>query len=406
MLVWRTGQYSPFLYRGGMVLLSLGTALMVASAASPASRFGRALGCRPLRWLGIRSYGIYLWHFPIIALTTPAGGRDTVGRGALQVAASVGCAALSWRYLEEPVRRGAIGRWWAQVRRTSWHLGAVGRRARIVVAVSAPVLVLASCGMAGVVQPTAADPSPVTPSPLARTHAASGQPVRAVAGGSARRPDRTSCRAVVHIGDSTSDGLISPAYLPNPRERIAAQYARVGAVTFIPEISGARSIVETYDGQPNAYTVAQQLIQQGYRGCWVMALGTNDTADVYVGSGVSLTTRIKRMMSLIGDQPVMWVNVKSLLASGPYSEDDMLLWNRALTQACASHPNMRVYDWAAEARDSWFISDGIHYTSAGYAARARLIAGALAAAFPGPDQAAGDQPGGAGPGHPSSCLVR
>ena len=43
---------------------------------------------------------------------------------------------------------------------------------------------------------------------------------------------------------------------------------------------------------------------------------------------------------------------------------------------------MRVYDWAAAAKDSWFISDGIHYTSAGYAARAYLIAHALAAAFP------------------------
>ena len=43
---------------------------------------------------------------------------------------------------------------------------------------------------------------------------------------------------------------------------------------------------------------------------------------------------------------------------------------------------MRVYDWAAAVKDSWFISDGIHFTSAGYAARARLIAQALATGFP------------------------
>ena len=44
LLIWRTNQYSPFLYRGGMVLLSVATALVVAAAAHPASRLGRALG--------------------------------------------------------------------------------------------------------------------------------------------------------------------------------------------------------------------------------------------------------------------------------------------------------------------------------------------------------------------------
>lgn len=398
VLVWRTSEYSAFLYRGGMVLLALGTALMVASTASPASRFGQILGRQPLRWLGVRSYGIYLWHFPIIVLTTPADGRDTLARGALQVAATIGCAALSWRYLEEPIRHGALGRWWAQIRSTGWRLGAMGRQARIVVAASAPVILLASCGMAGVVQPQSASVAAGTQQP--------GRTVGSRSQVSVRGPARSSCRAVVHIGDSTSDGLISSDYLPNPRQRISAQYARVGVTKFIPEISGARSIVETHDGQPNAYTVAQQLIQQGYHGCWVLALGTNDTADVYVGSQVSLATRIKRMMSLIGNQPVMWVNVTSLLASGPYSENNMLLWNRALIQACASYPNMRVYDWAAAAKDSWFISDGIHYTSAGYQARAYLIASALAAGFPdrglatktGRTNLAGEEP--------PNCLVR
>jgi len=418
VLVWRTSEYSPFLYHGGMVLLSLGTALMVAAAVSPASRFGQMLGQQPLRWLGVRSYGIYLWHFPIIALTTPADGGKTLARAAFQVAASVGCAALSWRYLEEPIRHGAIRRWRAQMRCAGWRLGALGRQARIVVAASAPVLVLASCGLTGVVQPSpagaTASPAAGIRSPAARTSAgpsraagssrASAAPSRATAAPSrASGPVRTTCRAVVHIGDSTSDGLISPDYLPNRRERIGGQYAQVGVTTFIPEISGARSIVETYDGQPNGYTVAQQLTEQGYHGCWVLALGTNDTADVAVGSQIGLAARIRRMMSLIGDQPVMWVNVISLLASGPYAESNMLLWNRALIQSCTRYPNMRVYDWAAAAKSSWFISDGIHYTSAGYAARAYLIARALAAAFPQPGAGGSAGPGQAG--QPPGCLV-
>jgi len=66
---------------------------------------------------------------------------------------------------------------------------------------------------------------------------------------------------------------------------------------------------------------------------------------VAVGSTFSLACRIKKMMSLIGNQPIMWVNVKSLLDYGPYAESNMLLRDRALVQACASYPNMRVYDW-------------------------------------------------------------
>jgi peptidoglycan/LPS O-acetylase OafA/YrhL/lysophospholipase L1-like esterase len=402
LLIWRTTQYSPFLYRGGMVVLSVATAAVVWSVASPAGRLGRVLGSQPLRWLGVRSYGIYLWHYPIIVLTTPANATPTLARGAAQVAASILVAALSWRFIEEPIRHGAVGRWTAQLRAGGWHSAA--RRGWAILAGAVGALGLAGVALAGVVPAASAGPA----SQLA---AASGQPSltgqlagtpvlgRGPVGGQAQVPagttplgqrpasagsagPRTSCRSVVHIGDSTSDGLISPDYLPDPRQRITSQYAMVGVTRSIMEISGGRSIVETLPGQANAYTVAQGLVRAGYRGCWVLALGTNDTADVYVGSNVGLATRIRQMMSVIGDEPVMWVNVKSLLSSGPYSEHNMQLWNSALLQACPRYPNMKVFNWAAFARPQWFISDGIHYTSAGYAARSNLIATALAYAFP------------------------
>jgi lysophospholipase L1-like esterase len=88
------------------------------------------------------------------------------------------------------------------------------------------------------------------------------------------------------------------------------------------------------------------------------------------------------MMKLIGDQPVMWVEVTSLLSSGPYAEQNMRLWNQALQQMLPRYPNMRVYNWPAVAQKSWFISDGIHYTSAGYSHRGQAIADALTEAFP------------------------
>ncbi|HEX8958403.1 MAG TPA: hypothetical protein VF770_01125, partial [Solirubrobacterales bacterium] len=144
----------------------------------------------------------------------------------------------------------------------------------------------------------------------------------------------------------------------------------------------------------NADEVARRWRHHGYHGCWVLALGTNDTADVFVGSHTGRLERIRRMMSAIGSQPVMWVDVRTLLPEGePYAEQNMRLWNEALLEACRSYPNMRVFDWASLARGSWFIPDGIHYTTPGYAARSRLIARALARAFP----AAGASPG---------CLVR
>jgi hypothetical protein len=165
---------------------------------------------------------------------------------------------------------------------------------------------------------------------------------------------RTSCRAVVHIGDSTSEGLISPSYLPNPAKRIAAQYQDVGVQTVRTDIVGARSVIETLPG----------------------------TADVAIGSATGRMSRIQRMMDAAHGQPVMWVGVISLLAGGPYAEANMQQWNAALRQACPRYPNMRVFDWASLAQPSWFISDGIHYTSAGYAIRGQQIAQGLAKAFP------------------------
>lgn len=186
---------------------------------------------------------------------------------------------------------------------------------------------------------------------------------------------------------------MSASYLPNPKQRIEARYDAVGARIQHYEISGARSIVETYEGQPNAATVVEAWRQAGYKGCWVLALGTNDTANVYVGSHVGRLQRIDELMALIGRRsPVLWVNVRSLLSSGPYAEHNMELWNDALLQACRRHPNMRVYDWSSAARDAWFIADGIHFNTPGYAARASLIAKALAHAFP-------------ARGHSQSCLV-
>jgi peptidoglycan/LPS O-acetylase OafA/YrhL len=383
LLIWQTNQYSPFIYHGGLVLLTIATVLVVAALAHPASRLGPVLGWGPLRWIGVRSYGIYLWHFPIIVLTSPSGAHGpSVVRDVLQVGATFAVAALSWRFVEEPVRHGALVRLWKKARMARWRPEAMPRRAWAPVGAALLVVLVAIVGLAGAALDPNAESSLASGASAASPVGVSQVVATQRAAELAASSERTSCRSVVHIGDSTSEGLNSPEYLPPPSERIEAQYARVGAKTSYFSISGARSIVETFEGEPNAYESALAWKAEGFRDCWVFALGTNDTADVYVGGSVDQRERIEKMMSAVGNEPVLWVNVKSIVPSGPYSEEDMRAWDEALLEACPHYPNMRVYDWAADVKDAWFIEDGIHFTSPGYAARARLIAEALAHAFP------------------------
>ena len=226
---------------------------------------------------------------------------------------------------------------------------------------------------AGADRARSAGPARTTP----RTSAA-GRPATV---GTPKQPE-TSCTSVAHIGDSTSVGMVSPTWLPDPAQRLAAQYHDFGVKNSRIDASGGRSIVEEMPGQINGYRVANSWYQAGFRGCWVFALGTNDTANVAAGSNVGLMARIQEMMAAAHGEPVMWVNTQTDLTSGAYSEANMQLWNQALLQAAKQYPNMRIYNWAGIVQPGWHLSDGIHYTSAGYAIRASAIAGALARAFP------------------------
>jgi peptidoglycan/LPS O-acetylase OafA/YrhL len=489
LLVWRTNEYSDFMFRGGLELLSVATALVVAAAATPGGLLGRALGWTPMRWVGVRSYGIYLWHYPIIVLTAAAGTAGTpvsAVRAVILVAVTVAVAAASWRFVEDPIRRGSYRRTApaAPAGATASAAGAVaagggtggnrgarevagdGGRRRFSVLTSPLAIgglcLLATAGItagvtsansgqtsntadtsaagtagtagaggAALAQSAAAGAATAnqsgasgstgaasmtsagqgkgktgSASKVTVTNSGSGSPsnaqptgsyqVQPVIGGPPTTlatgaatvaalptpPPRTSCTSVVHIGDSTSDGLFSSDYLPDKAQQIPAQYANVGVKTTIDKVVGATSVVESLPGTPNAQTMASQVLKTGYHGCWVIALGTNDTADVAVGSEISRAQRIKDMMALIGKQPVMWVEVKSILSSGPYAESNMEQWNQALQQALPNYPNMRLYNWPAVVQTSWFINDGIHYTSDGYAHRGQDIAEALAEAFP------------------------
>ena len=392
-LIWGTTTFSPFLYPWGFLLLSLSTAVLVGAVVNPGSVLGRALGCAPLRWIGVRSYGIYLWSWPIVVLARSNETRFDLPRATAEVAATFVIAALSWRFVEEPIRRGALGRLWERAR-SRHHWIASRRRALVLSSGAAAALLLCSLGLSGVLPSASAGGGRSTSGQLRHVQALTPthnetadlrvhKPL----------PTRTSCSSVVYIGDSTSAGEIEADYVPNKRQQLPAQLAKVGVQKSYIEIQGARSIVETFEGYPNAPTVAEQRIAAGYHGCWIVAMGTQDVDNAYDG-GIGYSARINRMMKAIQGQPVMWVSVVSLLRSGDsdlargYNEANMQKWNRTLLGVCSRYPNMRIFDWGAWVRTPWFSSDGhfeydgIHYNTVGNIAKARLTARGLAHAFP------------------------
>ncbi len=101
------------LYRGGLLLCGLAAVLVLAAATHPTpGPVARVLAFAPLRWLGVISYGLYLWHWPVITFFTPGrtGWYDhglVLGRLGLSLALAV----ASYWLLERPIRHG-FGHGW------------------------------------------------------------------------------------------------------------------------------------------------------------------------------------------------------------------------------------------------------------------------------------------------------
>ncbi|HEY6056698.1 MAG TPA: acyltransferase family protein, partial [Candidatus Limnocylindrales bacterium] len=104
---------SDFLYPGGFALVALATAMAIAAIAHGQGRLpARLLDGPPLRWVGLRSYSIYLWHWPLFVVTRPGLDvpLDPVADLALRAAITLVLAEVSYRFVEAPIRRGAVGR--------------------------------------------------------------------------------------------------------------------------------------------------------------------------------------------------------------------------------------------------------------------------------------------------------
>jgi hypothetical protein len=169
----------------------------------------------------------------------------------------------------------------------------IARRVGLVVAIA---LIAVSCGearddAAGSAAPAETTPEvPIsTPVTTASTTSSTATPAIELPTTTTTGPARIHCTAVVHLGDSTSQGMVAPTYQSVP-DGIDAQYARVGVIERHLEIDPARSIIETHHGSPNARDRAAFWRDSGYRGCWVFAMGTTDAANSGAGSTTTRPT--------------------------------------------------------------------------------------------------------------------
>ncbi|MEI7991414.1 MAG: acyltransferase family protein [Actinomycetota bacterium] len=137
------------LFRGGFLLIDAATLLLVVTAMHPGSFLGRrVLGSAPLVWIGKRSYGLYLWHWPVFQLTRPLGDQSLLDVTTpdlnlawlpvlvIRLLITLVLTELSYRFLEMPIRHGALNTWWRSDRQVRL------RRTSVAAAVCLPLLAL------------------------------------------------------------------------------------------------------------------------------------------------------------------------------------------------------------------------------------------------------------------------
>ncbi|MES5846551.1 MULTISPECIES: acyltransferase family protein [unclassified Bacillus cereus group] len=350
-MFWKTNQYDPFLYKGGMVLLSIATALLVANLAHPASRIAQFLRFRPLRWVGIRSYGIYLWHYPILTLTTPKvnAGDLSIIRAILQFLLIILIAQISWKFIEKPIRQGALQN--IQFKNLRLQNVTLGVKLALVCSLfftSIAVLGLSNASKAkGNYQQDKVEAVQTQPAPHPVAVWEKQNQETPLNQGESKEVNSAHPKnplTVTAIGDSVMID-ITP-YLKNtfPDIRIDAQIGR--------QLSKAIPVVE-------------QLKNEGNLGNYVIiGLGTN---------GAFTTEQLVSLIKLIGNEhKIIFINTR---VPRPWES----IVNERLKVTVTKYPNVTLVDWyaASAGKKDYFAPDGVHLTNVGAEAYAVLVAKAV-----------------------------
>ncbi|MDQ3886619.1 MAG: acyltransferase, partial [Actinomycetota bacterium] len=381
-LVWfylRLDQYQPFLFQGGFALVALATVVVILVAVHPHTYLGpHFLGWRPLRWIGLRSYSIYLWHWPVFMLTRPELDVPIDGWPllALRLVATIVLADLSYRFVETPIRTGALGRAWKSLREAQgarrWRLGV--RWAAVLGMGTALSVAL------GVAVVHAQPPPPPSYLAVESIHTDAPTTPTSDAEGSTPAPQMsdTDAAALTTPPDTADSETAQPKAAEEDGKTTSSNPLVADRVTFIGDsvMIGAYGELKRALGEPAMYAdVGMQAagvieIVQKHRA----AGDLGDTVVIHIGSnGVFNEEQFDETMQMLKDaRKVVVVNVK---APRPWEQPN----NEMLAEGVQRYPNAVLLDWhaASAGRPELFVEDGIHLQPEGQRLYADMIAAQL-----------------------------
>lgn len=308
-------------YRGGLFLVAVLTAVLIAAFLVPASALTRAIDVAPMRWVGERSYGIYLWHWPVfvlLAAVLPDWTRDAGLAWLLGGVAGVVtfcAAALSFRFVEIPIRRDGF--------RASWQRWAGGwRRSRLAAVASAVVLVLVVGGVAGTATALVLQPD------------SSEVEQRVQAGEQAIR--ETPTPSPTPTADATSDPSSPPAQLSGDQITAVGDSVMLAAV---PELQAAYPGIQIDAIVSRQMSTAPDILRSlrdagALRPVVIVALGTNGSVgDETLGAIRDIIGPQRELVLVTAQAPRGWipgVNQKLAAFAWQYRNVELADWYTAI----------------------------------------------------------------------------